>query len=360
MTNKESIPQVDLIPAQSHSSVGPGMRLREAREQAKITISEVANQLHLTSKYVEAMETDDYVATPNRVFVRGYLRSYAKFLNLPPDEILAEFDALGVVDKQAVSSTIVLTAPSRGSLEHFTPWIIGVFLIGMGLLLFLWWRSQHSSVENNSFSTLSQDKATNAAALPTIPFTPKFNKLAMPPAAPVKLTPNNTIASPASVSNPLMQNQHSKQFNSSSPALTAQPAPVAAPTIAAPAITNPAVSAGQHTGQSTSPPENQGSANYNPTQLPISGPSAARPLPVPSTVNPAVFPLHNVPNANNSNSSDDANGSDSSKKAASSAASAQPELKNLKKAGSYKQQNKLGGAANSPAKKRHIQIDSPF
>lgn len=77
---------------------GPGEKLKYARESFGFTVGEAASQLYLPERVIKALEEDDYQHSklPARAFIRGYLRSYSKLLKLSPDEILSDFDALGI------------------------------------------------------------------------------------------------------------------------------------------------------------------------------------------------------------------------------------------------------------------------
>ncbi len=78
---------------------GPGARLRAAREAADYSIKEVAELLRLNNvSLIERMETDNYESNTLHVFIKGYLRSYAKLVGLDPDQIILEFSHLGLDD----------------------------------------------------------------------------------------------------------------------------------------------------------------------------------------------------------------------------------------------------------------------
>jgi len=66
-----------------------GARLREAREAAGLSIDAVAQQLKLAPRQVQAIEGDDYAQLPGRTFVRGFMRNYARLLQLDPEDVLA-------------------------------------------------------------------------------------------------------------------------------------------------------------------------------------------------------------------------------------------------------------------------------
>jgi cytoskeleton protein RodZ len=55
----------------------------------EVSVREVADALNLPNRVIECLEADDYDRLPPTVFTRGYLRSYARLLELPADEMLA-------------------------------------------------------------------------------------------------------------------------------------------------------------------------------------------------------------------------------------------------------------------------------
>lgn len=64
------------------SALSPGAALAAARIAHGLTVETVAGRLRLTSIQVEAMEADDFGALPGLVFARGFVRNYARLLNL--------------------------------------------------------------------------------------------------------------------------------------------------------------------------------------------------------------------------------------------------------------------------------------
>ena len=66
----------------------PGKRLAEARQAQNQTAAEVARQLKLSVWQVEALESGHYEQLPGPIFVRGFIRNYARLLRLDPKELL--------------------------------------------------------------------------------------------------------------------------------------------------------------------------------------------------------------------------------------------------------------------------------
>jgi cytoskeleton protein RodZ len=96
-----SMPSEDLREEPVRESAGA--RLTAERRSLGLSLGDIARQLKLSVRQVEALERDDYAVFAGPVFVRGFLRNYAKLLSLNPDELVAA----------ATPSPVVLTAPVR-------------------------------------------------------------------------------------------------------------------------------------------------------------------------------------------------------------------------------------------------------
>ena len=68
-----------------------GQILKENRLRKGVTISEVSLSTKITIKTLQAIEEGDPLNLPPKTFLRGFVRSYAVFLGLDPEEILRTF-----------------------------------------------------------------------------------------------------------------------------------------------------------------------------------------------------------------------------------------------------------------------------
>ena len=72
-------------------TIGVGPALRRAREIRGITIDEAARDTKLHGEQLGALETEDFGALGDQVYARAMLRTYAQYLGLKPDRVLAAY-----------------------------------------------------------------------------------------------------------------------------------------------------------------------------------------------------------------------------------------------------------------------------
>jgi cytoskeleton protein RodZ len=74
------------------SDASPGRHLSEARKSRGLSIADVAQAIKFSPRQIEAIESDDFDKLAGATFVRGFMRSYAKFLHIDPQPLLAILD----------------------------------------------------------------------------------------------------------------------------------------------------------------------------------------------------------------------------------------------------------------------------
>jgi len=70
-----------------------GQILKTAREDAGLTVADMVRTTRIRTASIQALEDGDFEVLPAAVFVRGFIRSYCREVDLDPVEILARFDA---------------------------------------------------------------------------------------------------------------------------------------------------------------------------------------------------------------------------------------------------------------------------
>jgi cytoskeleton protein RodZ len=71
----------------------PGEHLRRLREENNMSVKQVADSLHLEVRIIETLEKDDYESGIPSIFMKGYIRNYAKLMSIAPEPLIAAFDA---------------------------------------------------------------------------------------------------------------------------------------------------------------------------------------------------------------------------------------------------------------------------
>lgn len=126
---------------------GPGERLTQARDALNLSIEDVATKLHLTKRCIIDLEENNYHTSIPLTFMRGYLRAYARMLELPENEIMNAFKALDIPDEAEQTYSGKSYNNALISLKSSHHWKIKsyqvlVILLGIAIILglFTWWR----------------------------------------------------------------------------------------------------------------------------------------------------------------------------------------------------------------------------
>jgi cytoskeleton protein RodZ len=124
-------------------SASPGQRLRLARESRQLTRDAVAAQMRIEAKVIDALERDDYTQLPAAVFVRGYLRAYAKLVGMAAEPLVDAFDQRTA----HAPPPLVLPAavgPDIESRSGYARWIVFALAVLSLLLFYQWWHLEGS------------------------------------------------------------------------------------------------------------------------------------------------------------------------------------------------------------------------
>jgi cytoskeletal protein RodZ len=82
-----------------------GQQLRQAREERGLSVAQVAKATHIRPHYVEALEADNFAFLPSMAHGRGFVRAYARYLNIDPVPMLDAMGGPPTVPIKAASET---------------------------------------------------------------------------------------------------------------------------------------------------------------------------------------------------------------------------------------------------------------
>ena len=131
----------------------PGTLLQEAREAKKLSQTEIAKQMRLSLQRVKELEKDNYSNVAALIYVRGYLRAYARCVGISPDEVIAAFDASALEkeferikaqeEKPVKHRAIPIIARSTRMISpKAIRWITMVILLVLVIFIGIWWQGK--------------------------------------------------------------------------------------------------------------------------------------------------------------------------------------------------------------------------
>lgn len=108
-----------------------GDKLRTARLQASISLEQAARDTHISKRYLDGMESEDFDIFPGETYLLGFLRTYAEYLSLDPREIANLYKNLKLQEQPAPLDELIVRK-SRKPLVLSLVIILGVAGLGVG------------------------------------------------------------------------------------------------------------------------------------------------------------------------------------------------------------------------------------
>ena len=115
-----------------------GEEFRSAREARGLSLSDVAERLHIRSVYLAAIEDEDWHVIGAPVYVRGFMRTYARFLGLDAEAAVARFSTTVPAGTPAASAPArnAATVEKRGG-ERSSPSVAAILAIVVAIVVVL-------------------------------------------------------------------------------------------------------------------------------------------------------------------------------------------------------------------------------
>jgi cytoskeletal protein RodZ len=112
-----------------------GEEFRSAREARGLSVSDVAEQIHIRSVYLAAIENEEWTSIGAPVYVRGFIRTYARFLGLDGEAAVARFnDAVPAARPSSHAAPAAATAARERSGP--SPWVLIGTLVALVLVAY--------------------------------------------------------------------------------------------------------------------------------------------------------------------------------------------------------------------------------
>ncbi len=134
---------------EQHLQQKPGAQLATIRIEKGFSTEYVAGKLHLRVRIIELLEADDYENMPEPVFIQGYLRGYAKLLDISPAPLLETFNQLYSPERK-LEKTLWQSRRETNKAEHAIRWLTGIFAVIVIAAVAMWW--QKNKENEHAFS----------------------------------------------------------------------------------------------------------------------------------------------------------------------------------------------------------------
>ncbi|HEV2498558.1 MAG TPA: RodZ domain-containing protein [Terriglobia bacterium] len=124
---------------------GFGDNLRREREMRGITLEEISSTTKISIRFLELLEAEEFSKLPGGIFIRSFIRSYANYLGLDEEQVMAEYQLVAPPQGGEDFSRLGVTGNSANKRNRapVLPWIIAVILLAGGYAIFRY--AHHSS-----------------------------------------------------------------------------------------------------------------------------------------------------------------------------------------------------------------------
>ncbi len=136
-----------------------GEKLREARESKGLTLQEISEQTKIRLVYLQAIENGDFDKLPGKVYVKGFIRSYATMVEIDPNEVLQPYRELieQQVDEEEPDLSEVTVIRSNGP-KSLGKYLIIIFILAILIAGFFFAKSIWITIKNETIPQLLESE----------------------------------------------------------------------------------------------------------------------------------------------------------------------------------------------------------
>jgi cytoskeletal protein RodZ len=108
----------------------PGEKLKTARNEKKLSIDQVSHDTNITTRYIQALEDENYGVFPGEPYVIGFLKNYSSYLELDVQKILSLYKAFRIQEQPVPVEQLLKHQPKLP--KFILPVIFIIVLLGAG------------------------------------------------------------------------------------------------------------------------------------------------------------------------------------------------------------------------------------
>ena len=141
-----------------------GANFKKARESKGIPLDRISGETRISTRFLQAIENEDFQLLPGGIFNRGFIRTYAECLGLDPEQAIADYEKLAEVGEPS-QPVVAASAPARKTNQQLYPVAIGALIL-LIVIFYIVTRDSGTTPETASLPTAPISQSATPATQP--------------------------------------------------------------------------------------------------------------------------------------------------------------------------------------------------
>ena len=142
-----------------------GEKFKKRREERGLFIEQIARDTNISKKYIEAIENENFSDMPGEAYLLGFLRSYAEYLDIDPEEIIAIYKNTKIQEQPVPEELIPKKKTPLSKTVIIASAVLAVLVIG-SLGLYLLRDNGGKSVDMVESESVEEKETVSESAVP--------------------------------------------------------------------------------------------------------------------------------------------------------------------------------------------------
>jgi len=106
-----------------------GSSFKRARETKGISIDQIASETRISTRFLFAIENEQFHLLPGGIFNRGFIRAYAEKVGLDPNQAVADYERLGGSRETSEETGTAIEGPAKRDRRLYPAAVAGILLL---------------------------------------------------------------------------------------------------------------------------------------------------------------------------------------------------------------------------------------
>ena len=155
--------------SEKEERIYPGELLKEARKKTRRRYKRLSSELGIPERYLEALEENNFSIMAGPTYVKGYLRAYAKKLDLDPETVITAFDRY-LKDERRLKNKAIKIEQKKETKQKFSYICALIFLLiaSISLLIVLIPEKNNNPEKKEEITSYSGTEVQNSNDIPPV------------------------------------------------------------------------------------------------------------------------------------------------------------------------------------------------